>query len=109
MLNPIVTAISGQVTSPFAGGVPKRSVTQKHRPLVWECMLGTVYARDPIGAVGSKNEGVEYFDYHYAEAHRHARVKECTDLRICRTKYQYSGYPRKGQWALWGIPPAKKE
>jgi hypothetical protein len=99
MLNPIVTLISGQVSHPFAGGVKAKGVTKKHRPLVWECMLGTVYAMKP-----GEHEA-DYFDYDYSKAHAHAAVAQCSDLRVCRVKTRYAGYPRVGQLALWGIPP----
>lgn len=101
-MNLLVTLLSGNVTSPFAGGERKPSVTLKHRPLVWECMLGTVYARDP------KTGKVLYCDYDYSKAHAHARVKECTDLRICkngrdRTGRDNSPLLRNKQVALWGV------
>lgn len=35
--------------------------TRAHRPAVWECMLGTVYANSPNGEV-------RYFDYKWDEA-----------------------------------------
>ena|SRR5271165_770877 len=104
MLNPIVTLISGQQTSPFAGGVKKAGYTKKHRPLVWECMLGAVYAREP----NAGNKEARYFDYDYAAARLHAQVAQCTDLRICRIKVSYAGWPRKGQLCLMGIPPEKE-
>jgi hypothetical protein len=95
MLNPLITVISGgeAVRHPFSGGVRKKTITQKHRRLVWECMLGTVYARDPASTAEEK-----YFDYDYYAAHQHAKVALCTDLRIYK--------PRGGRSALYGIPPA---
>ena len=98
MLNPIITAISGQVRHPFAGGKKKATVTKKHRRLIWECMLGTVYATDPTDK--GNTEG-KYFDYDYSAAHAHAKVAQCTDLRICKPR----GYRKV---ALYGIPPAAK-
>lgn len=82
----------------FQGGVNKPNVTQRHSPLVWECMLGTVYA--------SNGTTVEYFDYDYEAAHRFAGVAACADLRLCRAKRTYSidGHLLcKGRSALWGI------
>lgn len=105
MLNPLVTVISGGrvVTSPFAGGKKTRGITKKHYPLVWGCMLGTVYARDWTARPAT---GKEYFDYDYAAAHKHARVAECTDLRIVKTTVSMGAYgPRVGSFALWGVLP----
>lgn len=104
MLNPLVTLISGQVSSPFSGGEKRKTVTRKHYPLVWECMLGTVYARDPVTGK------VLYCDYDYSKAHAHARVTECSDLRTSRNPGGFSerSQLRLKQWALWGIPPATK-
>jgi hypothetical protein len=100
MLNPLVTIISGgqAVTHPFAGGKKKPNITQKHRRLIWECMLGTVYALDPLDKDINREE--KYFDYDYAAAHAHAKVSQCTDLRICKPR----GYRK---FSLWGIPPGK--
>ena len=106
MLNPLITVLSGQVNHPFASGKKTAGVTIKHRPLIWECMLGTVYAMDwttkDINAKG------EYFDYDYTKAHHHAKVAQCTDLRVCRVKKPVQGGPSYGKLALFGIPPAKE-
>ncbi len=102
-MNPIVTLLSGQVSSPFSGGEKRKTVTKRHVPLVWECMLGTVYARDPV------TRKVLYCDYDYSKAHAHARVKECSDLRTCRNPGDFlpgRSALRNKQWALWGIHPA---
>ncbi len=88
-----------KVEHPFKGGVKKGSYTKKHRPLVWENMLGTVYAMRP----GERE--AQYFDYNWDDARVHAMVAQCSDLRICRVKVSYQGWPRKGQLVLWGIPP----
>lgn len=88
------------MTHPFAGAPRKRSYTKKHDPLIWECMLGTVYAR-------STERGCEdgkYFDYDYEAAHEYVGVHtQYTDLRVCRVQYEYQGWPRKGKWALFGV------
>ena len=86
-------------THPFAGGKKRPNVTQKHSPLVWECMLGTVYARDPV------TKKVKYFDYDWDAARAYAMVDQCADLRTCKVAISYQGYPAKGKLALWGIPP----
>lgn len=82
---------------PFHGGVKKRGITQRHRPLIWENMLGTVMARSPEGVV-------TYFDYDWDAARAHAQVDGHTDLRIAPCKTSYQGWPAQGRYALWGIP-----
>ena len=92
---------------PFTGGKKSKTVTLKHRPLIWENMLGTVYACDPV------TRKAKYFDYDYTAAHAYARVNECSDLRVTRNKRQvnytdgsdYMSGPRVGKYALWGIKP----
>jgi hypothetical protein len=88
------------MNNPFAGGKITRGHTLKHRPLIWENMLGTVYACHH----GTADEAV-YFDYDYAAARKHAGVDECTDLRICKSNRGWQGGPRKGQVVFFGIPP----
>lgn len=82
---------------PFHGGIKKRGVTRSHRPLIWECMLGTVYARSPEGEV-------RYFDYDWDAARAHAQVDQHRDLRIAQCKVSYQGWPDSGKHALWGVP-----
>jgi len=84
------------VSHPYQGGVKKASVTKKHSPLIWEGMLGTVYARNDAGEV-------RYFDYDWPAARDFAQVTSCNDLRISRCKVSYQGYPREGRFALWGV------
>jgi predicted metal-binding protein len=90
---------------PFKGGVKKATVTMKHVPLIWECMLGAVYAMND-------KRKVRYFDYDYAAAREYAGVAACSDLRIAKAKgnvnwtdgsmlHEYG--PRYGRLALWGI------
>lgn len=99
----------GKVSSPFAGGVKSKAITRKHKPLVWENMLGTVYAANPAGIS-------DYFDYDWDKARAYAELDKYTDLRIARNPGQYNylpndkdsyHHPRKGQFVLWGIPKAK--
>lgn len=108
--SPATEAYGGRkVPHPFAGGVKHSRVTAAHVPLVWENMLGTVYARSPKGEV-------KYFDYDWDAAHAHADVSKAQDLRIFRvpkaastTGYKHGGgmdRPRRGQLALWGVHPA---
>lgn len=49
--------------------------TKAHRAAVWENMLGTIYAANPVGEV-------RYFDYDYAAAI--AFVGKVTDVRVAR-------------------------
>lgn len=89
--------VAGRTDSPYSGGVKKSSITRKHVPLIWENMLGTVYARNRQGEV-------MYFDYDYTAARIYAAVSNCSDLRLCRNPNRScENYPRHKQWALWGI------
>jgi hypothetical protein len=89
---------------PFKGGV-KKNPTKRHVPLVWEGMMGTVYARSPAGEV-------KYFHYDWDDARAHAQVADATDLRIgaARETWMPKGdnvllsMLRQGKFALWGIP-----
>lgn len=108
-VNAKINSISEGYSSPFEGGKHSISITKKHKPLVWENMLGTVYARSPKGKA-------EYFDYDYDAARKHAQVDNHTDLRNCkydRNKHGNLGdmdykHPRHGQTILWGIPKDEK-
>ncbi len=97
--------MSESIQHPFKGGV-KKKITKKHCPLIWECMLGTVFARDP------ETDIVKYFDYDYVGAHAWAKVKDCIDLRVDKTPcvgYRYTDTHgmtiplAKGRAALWGV------
>lgn len=90
----------------FAGieGAPKPP-TKKHRPAVWECMLGTVYAMND-------ELEVRYFDYDHAAARAFAGVTPERDPRIARVpkgpyRVRYTNgrssadEPRPGQMAVW--------
>lgn len=89
------------MTKPFDGGKQARTITRKHKPLIWECMLGSVYARDPV------TKKIEYFDYDYEKARSFAKVDECHDLRVVKAKdhinLSQEHRIKKGQVALWGI------
>jgi hypothetical protein len=87
--------------NPLSLGARKRP-TRKHRPAVWENMLGTVYALDDDGHV-------KYFDYDYEAALAFAGVRPDRDLRTYRVRearrwtddpYTSTG-PRVGKLALW--------
>lgn len=76
--------------------------TQKHRPAVWECMLGTVYAYD-----GNK---IKYFDYDHEGALAYAGINwESEDLRWAKKpgRYSYCGggvdEPGMNKKILWTL------
>lgn len=93
---------TGPDGKPFYGAPAKRSLTKRHRPLVWENMLGTVYARNAEGET-------KYFDYDYEAAHAFAGTASCADLRVARANHSTYEGPRQRQWALFGIRPEKEE
>ena len=84
-------------------GVPCRKMppTLKHRPAIWECMLGTVYAM---------NEACEskYFDYDWDDAKEWAGIANKSDIRVSRNKEdwawcvdEYPINPPMGKIVLW--------
>lgn len=82
---------------PFSGGVKKKP-TQRHKPVIWEGILGAVYAASPEGVV-------KYFDYDWDGAREWAGITTSTpDLRIARVlhvSYYRGNGPSSGRWALW--------
>lgn len=84
----------------------KKNPTKKHRPAIWENMLGTVYARNDAGET-------RYFDYDWYAAREFAGVdEEGRDPRVARltdSVRRAAGYfggagtmaPRDGQVILW--------
>lgn len=82
----------------------KAPPTRHHVPAIWECMLGTVYARDSQGHT-------RYFDYDYEAARAWAGVWEYgADIRLghFEVKHEcinFSGAPDarpyRGQKVLW--------
>lgn len=90
--------LNENASKPFYGAPKKSSYTKKHRPLVWEGMLGTVYA------LKHGHEEPKYFHYDYEDAHKHAETENHTDLRVAKVKDSYAGWPKKGRYALFGIP-----
>jgi hypothetical protein len=87
---------------------PKKAPTTKHIPLIWEGILGTMYAMNP-DKEGYGYFKIKYFDYDYEAAMKFAKINECTDLRKFKMDKMrnYSGdphkSPRKGQMVLWGV------
>jgi hypothetical protein len=76
---------------PFKGAAAKPP-TAKHRPAIWECMLGTVYAMDDHGEV-------RYFDYRWDDAREFAGVSPDRDPRVAKAS---SANPVG--WAMWALP-----
>jgi len=82
--------------------VPLRKPTSRHRPAIWENMLGTVNSMNSEGRV-------KYFDYKYKEAKRWADIDNDSDIRAW--KFNESLYPyrvgdkgdkiRKNQMVVW--------
>lgn len=74
--------------------------TQKHRPAVWEMMLGTVYAMNDDGET-------KYFDYKWDDAVAFSGATQERDPRWAkknkRVRYSRDGVnePRYGQKVLW--------
>ena len=75
--------------------------TLKHRPAVWEMIMGTVNAMNDQGEI-------KYFDSDYKKALAFAGVAKKTDVRIAKTRERYY-FPYdsvtknifKGQTVLW--------
>lgn len=86
----------------------KAPPTRQHRPAVWECMLGTVYALSPAGEC-------KYFDYDHEGAMAFAGVSPAADnrlhpiTRLLSFQYVKSGLtdanPTVGKRVLW-VPKA---
>lgn len=90
----------GRPVSPLSLG-RKAKPTLKHRPAVWENMLGTVYARNAEGVT-------RYFDYKWAEACEFAGVDFTADNRVWReTRRGGADDPRVRQFVLY-IPKESK-
>ena len=91
-------------THPFASGV-RKPPTKKHRPAIWESMLGTVNAMNDA-------QQVKYFDYDWDAARAFAGVSPDRDPRVAKFTREHARYrwhngsinatqPRAGQWTLW--------
>ena len=87
---------------PGLPAMPKLPPTLKHRPAIWECMLGTVYATNDQGET-------EYFDYDYEAAIKHCGFDETRDPRIFKNRQHvrwsngkdYAGDPPVGKRVVW--------
>ena len=85
----------------YPKGTREIKPTRKHRPAIWESVLGTVYAyngKDPV----------QYFDYDWDSAHRYAGVSPDRDPRVFKitrsmkyVRYPGSVTPPTGQLILW--------
>ncbi|QZD97742.1 hypothetical protein SEA_VINE_33 [Gordonia phage Vine] len=56
--------------------------TQKHTPVMWEGILGTVYAVNPQG-------DVKYFDYDWQAARDYADIPDDADIRIAPAPHSF--------------------
>lgn len=79
-------------------GVRKMPPTKKHRPAVWENILGTVYAYN--------GKAVRYFDYDWEAAWKYAGVTEGVDPRLYKVNKHVNytdsrNEPRFGRLVLW--------
>lgn len=89
-------------TTTFLNRVPARCMppTKRHRPAIWENMLGTVFACNPSGQV-------KFFDYDYDGAVAWAGLTSDSDPRVAKVpagvRYVSDGTvaPRAGKVALW--------
>lgn len=82
----------------FAGQECKKAKrTKSHRPAMWECMLGTVYAMNEAGKV-------EYFDYDWAKAAKYAGISEDRDVRLANMTRDDRGFFRDDQTPRIGRP-----
>lgn len=74
-------------------GVERREMkpTMKHRPALWECMLGTVYAMNA-------DREIEYFDYDWERAIEFAGLtQEGADVRKYRNKPPVHSWGKNGE------------
>jgi hypothetical protein len=91
-------------TTPFQGA-RKMKPTLKHVPVMWENMLGTVFAREP-----KPSAKAHYLDYDWEAARRLADVRPERDPRIFRApqSMQVGGeYISKGQLVLYVLKEMK--
>ena len=87
------------MNSPFAAAHPRKmKPTLKHRPALWENMLGTVWARNDAGET-------RYFDYDWQAALDFCgALEEDRDPRMHRHPRgagRTYGDPRPRQWVLY--------
>lgn len=78
-------------------GARRRRPTLRHRPAVWENLLGTVYARSPEGEV-------RYFNFDWDGAREFAGITDDADhdLRLYRAPTSSTtDHIRKGQLVLY--------
>ena len=86
----------------------KMKPTKKHRPAIWENLLGTVMAMNDLGET-------HYFDYDWDAAKAHAGVDGDSDPRLFKMKehVRYSNGqhtlsdPQRGKLVLWIVPKKK--
>jgi hypothetical protein len=82
----------------FRASAKKAAPTKRHRPALWENMLGTVYARNAAGKV-------EYFDYDWQRAIEF--IGPYSDVRVSRIKrggyYDLSGTELPSGKLVWFV------
>lgn len=103
MYKKLRTIIESKRVSPWGDGKPAKSYTQKHLPIVWEHMLGTVRSHNRFHQNPDSDKAIKYHDYDYEKAHKWAHLDRYTDLRVAKVKRSYYGWPAKGRFALFGI------
>lgn len=80
--------------------VKEAKPTLNHRPAVWECLLGTVYAMNQEGVI-------RYFDYDWKAALEYAGYDESKDPRLAKNQRRVSWTGRQNddpsynQLVLW--------
>ena len=81
----------------YPKGVRKMKPTKKHRPALWEGILGTVHAYNGIEE--------KYFDYDYEAALKFAGVNYDRDPRLHKviepTRYNGDVTPPNNKLILW--------
>jgi len=87
--------------------------TKQHKPVIWECMLATLYAAKLLP--DGKHE-VQYFDYDWDAAFKfagltkHGSYDPALDTRLAKTKgsWWYPDGPGRGKLCLWSLPPTEE-
>jgi len=74
-------------------GVRRMPPSKKHRPALWENILGTLYAYN--------GEAVQYFDFDWLGAQDYAGVNDDCDPRLYKAK-------RRARWPGNCTPPSNQ-
>jgi hypothetical protein len=73
--------------NPLTAGARDAKPTRKHRPAIWEMLLGTVYA--------SNGTEVRYFDYDWDAAREFAGVTPDADPRHALARFSQRSLPAR--------------